>query len=136
MGFDCNDFVSRVFEVQNQVRLWHYQTKAFSRHLAFGEFYSSFSDLTDKFIEVYIGKKNDVYLDDEQKYTEIFNLDEVDVDSWHDELESDFQIYKEDLGPMDSELNNILDETLAVINMLKYKLLLEQANYNKKAVRG
>lgn len=44
-----------LLEVGMQARLYHWQTENFAEHEALGEFYSSWTDLSDTFIETYAG---------------------------------------------------------------------------------
>ena len=48
--------LSRLFmEVAAQARLYHWQTETYAEHETFGDFYTQWVDLTDKFVETYAG---------------------------------------------------------------------------------
>ena len=43
--------IIELLTIQNQFRIFHWQTKSFSRHSAFGMVYDSLDDLIDTFVE-------------------------------------------------------------------------------------
>jgi DNA-binding ferritin-like protein len=43
---------------QNQVRLYHWGTKIYARHVASGNLYEKMDSFIDKFVEIYMGKFN------------------------------------------------------------------------------
>lgn len=109
--------------IQNQLRIFHWQTDSYAQHKAFGKAYEELDGLIDSFVEVYMGK----YGRSRAKLTynvELQNLDDqhlLIIDTYLDYLIS----LNSELDPaMDSELLNIRDEMVAVLNRLKYLLTL------------
>lgn len=49
------ELVKIFLEVSNQVKLFHWQTETYAEHVALGDFYSGWNELTDEFIESYAG---------------------------------------------------------------------------------
>lgn len=47
-------FIMKMVQFQNQVRIYHWQTKSYARHMAFGKTYDALGDLIDSFVEIYI----------------------------------------------------------------------------------
>jgi hypothetical protein len=48
--------LTRIFdEITIQARRYHWQTESFAEHEALGEFYGTWNDLADKFVETYAG---------------------------------------------------------------------------------
>ena len=50
------NIVDHLISYQQQFRILHWQTKSYARHKAYGEFYDSFGELMDEFIETHMGK--------------------------------------------------------------------------------
>lgn len=48
--------VSSFLGFRNQLKLFHWQTKSYAQHQAFGKAYDELSETIDEFLEVYIGK--------------------------------------------------------------------------------
>lgn len=51
------EFVSLLLHARNQIHIFHFQTKQYSKHIAFEELYTNLLTHTDKFVEVLQGKK-------------------------------------------------------------------------------
>ena len=43
-------------KIQNQLRIFHWQTSKYTQHKAFGKAYEHFDGLIDEFVEVFMGK--------------------------------------------------------------------------------
>ena len=50
------DYVIELLQIQNQLKIFHWQTKSYARHNAFGSTYDEMSDLIDSFVETHMGK--------------------------------------------------------------------------------
>ena len=48
--------IIELLTIQNQYRIFHWQTKSYSRHSAFGGVYGDLDGLIDEFVEVCMGK--------------------------------------------------------------------------------
>lgn len=116
--------ISPFLRIQNQLRIFHWQTTSFAQHKAFGEAYDEFDELIDSFIEVYTGKYGRtraklVYNIELENHTANY-LETIDsfiayLISLTDELDQS----------VDTDLLNIRDEMLASLNKLKYLLTLD-----------
>jgi hypothetical protein len=115
--------------ILNQLKVFHWQTKSFAEHEAFGKTYDALNELIDEFIEVYQGKYGRIFpVGDEFKLTLVnYNTDNVNsamskiVDYLTNQL-----LNKEDYSPdINSELLNIRDEMLGNVNKLRYLLTLK-----------
>jgi DNA-binding ferritin-like protein len=108
---------------QNQYRVFHWQTKSYSQHKAFGMAYEELNEEIDDFLESYQGKYGrvvatstfEVSLDN---YSEKFPETNEEFISF---LVSELPSY---LDKADTDLLNIRDEILGKINQLKYLLTL------------
>jgi len=110
--------------IQNQIRIYHWQTESYAQHKAFDKTYKQIGDLIDTFVEIYMGK----YGRSKAKFTyniELHNIDEdyiAMIDSYVDFLVG----LNGELDQVnDSDLLNVRDEMLGVFNRLKYLLTLQ-----------
>jgi len=113
---------SKLIEIQVQLKFFHWQTKSYARHQAYGMAYDGLDDLIDSFVEVFMGKYGRV----PAMPMKVFNRNEKDVMTFIDEtvafligLSNGFDSDK------DSDLLNIRDEMLALFNKLRYLLTLK-----------
>lgn len=51
-------FVHKMLEVENTIRVFHWKTSSYSAHKTTDKLHDKISDLVDKFVETYMGKKN------------------------------------------------------------------------------
>jgi len=113
-----------LLRIQNQLRIFHWQTESFAQHKAFGKAYEELDGLIDQFVEVYMGK----YGRSKAKIAyniELQNFEEqylLVIDTYIDHLIS---LNNELDAVMDSDLLNIRDEMLGLFNRLKYLLTLK-----------
>ena len=108
--------------IQNQLRIFHWQSNTYAQHKALGKTYEDFDELIDQFVEVAMGKygkrNNDV----------VFNIELVNNISQLDIFLKDTLQFLKDLTQQleedDTDLVNIRDEMLAVFHRLAYLLTL------------
>lgn len=118
-------FIKHYFQMNSQLYLLHWQTTEYARHIAFGEINESLTELVDAFIEVYQGKNsNRVNIDecsirimDKTK----FNINNL-IDAYIKYLNTDINSI---ISEQDTDLLNIRDEIVALMNKLKYLLSLK-----------
>ena len=48
--------ISPLIRMQQQLRIFHWQTRSYAQHKAFGKAYESLDDHIDDFVEVFMGK--------------------------------------------------------------------------------
>lgn len=115
--------ISSFLTIQNQLRIFHWQTSSYAQHKAFGKAYEDLDGLVDDFLEVYMGKygivkaniKYNVSLDNySDNCIEFIDSSIIFLNSIVEELNIQ----------NDTDLINIRDEMLAVLNKLKYLLNL------------
>jgi len=110
--------------LQEQLRVFHWQSNTYGQHKAFGKAYDHLGDLIDSFVEVYSGKYGKPKAKLKYNFS-LSNFEEGYVEfidsglSFLDSLEEDLDLAK------DSDLLNIRDEMKAVLNRLKYLLTLK-----------
>ena len=114
-------FITHLLEVLDQIKIHHWQTKCYARHIATDNLYSKLAELTDEFVEVYIYQERPV-LKEGEKNIRITNMTD---EEGYDYL-LDFALWlKEDLKKIvdDSNsisLNHILEEMSSLVNQTLY----------------
>jgi len=114
--------ISAFLKIQNQLRIFHWQTPSYAQHKAFGKAYEAFDGLVDNYIEVFIGK----YGKTQGKITYKLELESYDeaYDSFIDNCIVFLNGLSNELDSTDTDLLNIRDEMLGELNRLKYLLTL------------
>jgi DNA-binding ferritin-like protein len=120
-----NDLITNLLTILNQIKVFHWNTKSYSEHKAFDFAYEELSDSIDDFLEVYMGTYGRV----EKPNYKIILDNYVSNDNCSEVIDTyiDFLINKlpKILKSTDTELLNIRDEMLAVLNRVKYFLTLK-----------
>ena len=116
-------FLIMMLQIQNQIKILHWQTFSEARHVAYGNYYDSLSGNIDEFVEVMMGKYGRFQLPEEGTKLEIFNLKTLEINSFLDTV-TDFLINMTDQldARKDTDLLNIRDEMLSDTNKLRYLL--------------
>ena len=117
---EVTTIIFKLIEMEQQMRVFHWQTKSFARHKAFGRTYAAIGDLIDSFVEAYMGKYGRIKV----APINLKNIDN-DVDLAVDEYIQFLVGLTEEMDPADTDLVNIRDEMLALMNKLKYLLTLK-----------
>lgn len=115
--------------ILNQLKVYHWQTKSFAEHEAFGKTYDILNDLIDEFIEVYQGKYDRIYPVGDEFNITLVNYTPENVSNTMLKI-VEYLTYsllnKEDYSPdINSELLNLRDEMLSNVNKLRYLLTLK-----------
>jgi hypothetical protein len=106
--------IGMMFQSRDMMHIAHLQTTSFAEHKALNGYYDHLLELTDKFSEVYFGRNKRV----EIVIPESRNADAI---SHLKEMQS---VVDTERANYSSELQNILDEVLALINKTLYLLTL------------
>ncbi len=109
-----------LIQLEQQLRVLHWQTKSYARHNAFGSTYDTLGDLIDKFAEVGMGKYGRFDVD----AINVKNMDSMQLDSYLQVITKALMSFDKEFQA-DTDLLNIRDEVLAEINKLKYLLTLD-----------
>jgi hypothetical protein len=120
----CEEIIKVFFHMQNNIKLYHWQTKFYPRHKASDDLLGNISDLIDKFIEVYIGR----YKRPSFKKNFKIVVSELDDDAAEYLIESYINFMKDEipkyLDDNDTDLYNIRDEILSELNKTLYLFTL------------
>jgi hypothetical protein len=111
--------------LQNQMKICHWQTKGIARHEAFGNFYDDLTPLIDKYVEQAMGKYGRFVLDEETKTIELSNLSELDIKGLVNTTREALVQFTEQLDPSDTDLLNLRDEFLGLVNKYAYLFTME-----------
>lgn len=120
------NFVTNLLTMHNQFKVYHWQTQrkvgSFAQHNAFGTAYDDLTDHIDDFIEIYQGKRGAII--GKNGFTiNLQNLDDNPV-AFVDEFINYLTVMVPEALDQnaDTDLLNIRDEMLAILNQTKYRL--------------
>ena len=109
------------FQMREQIKLYHWQTKSYSRHKATDGVIEALDEHIDMFVEVYMGKYGRPKLTSKTNIIKIGNLSEATILRFIKQciryLTSELV---KGLREEDTDLFNIRDEMLAELNKLLY----------------
>ena len=112
--------------IQNTIKLYHWMTTSYPRHIASDKLYEQLNSYIDKFVEVYIGKYDRPRLNNGDLLFTLQNLNDKAVINYLDScivyMTNDiFKFVKEN----DNDLLSIRDDIVAAINQTKYLFTLK-----------
>lgn len=119
------DLIKKLVQIQLQWRFLHWQTFGDAKHRTYGEIYEGLDDLIDKFAETMMGKYGRPEFEPEFaiSFQDISNLS---IQNFVDGIVEFFVSMSDELDSRyDTDLLNIRDEMLGVINQSKYLLTLK-----------
>jgi len=121
---ELDDVIQKLVQFEQQLRIIHWQTTNYEKHTALGIAYEGLGDLIDTFVEISTGKYGLLTLTDGVKLANMTG--DKDLTSYLDAHVKIFVSLTEILDPAtDSDLLNIRDEILGVVNHLRYRLTLK-----------
>lgn len=109
-----------------QIKLFHWQTKSYAEHKALDKMFSEFNKLTDDLVESVMGKYGRPDFGGECQIN-IMDYSQKGIEGY---LDSVYHCYSEECKGIfdpqkDSEILNIIDEIIALIDKTKYLLSLK-----------
>ena len=120
MNKDIGDIAIRMMYVRDQLKIYHWNTIVYARHVASDSFVNSLSDKMDKFIETLMGKSSKRIGLAASSSIQLRN----ETDKTIIDVLLDFREYLiQDLGKMcknQTDLLNIRDEILGDVNKTLY----------------
>ena len=124
--------VTQMLQMLMTVKLYQWNTLSFSTHKATDELYGSLNTLIDQFVEVLLGKHNNI---SERNKQEILAVKTLHLHTYKDngKFKHQLEMYKKYLIGLNkhfntsenSDLLNIRDEILATLNKISYLLTLK-----------
>jgi hypothetical protein len=123
---DTSKILQHFFYYQNLIKIFHWQTRKYAQHVASDNLYSGIQTLIDQWVEVYQGKYEIMNFKNDEVEIPLKNMD---IEEFIVQLDK-FKLFLEnylvkDLSKNDTDLVNIRDEMLALINKTLYLLTLE-----------
>ena len=114
---NINKLVNFFFTLELNLKIYHWNTNSFPRHKASDELGGKILELTDKFVEIFIGRYKVKPNIERVKIENIFTTDNGNVDLLNQSIQ-----FLEDMNHYikDSDLLNIRDEMLGEINKTLY----------------
>lgn len=117
------EYIIELLQIQQQLKVFHWQTKSYARHNAYGQTYDDLSELIDTFVEIHMGKYGRFTINNGN--IEIMDLNDENLKMFINSTTNFFISMSTSLDPKnDTDLLNIKDEMLGLINKLKYLLTL------------
>jgi hypothetical protein len=115
-----HELIKFFFSIRNNLYLYHLSTYSYPRHKAVSDLINSFDPLIDKFLEIYFGKyrRPDQFPDsklDLIKFTDATAY--MELSSYTDWL---YSAIPQLIHPNDTDLFNIRDEMVGLLNNTKY----------------
>ncbi len=112
--------------LRDQIKLYHWQTRVYSRHIATDKILESLEKSIDSYVEVYIGKYGRPKISGKNASITLHNLTEAGavrlVGAAIKYLQGPLT---KSLKPSDNDLMNIRDEMVADLNQLLYLFTLK-----------
>ena len=119
------DHIHFFFTMREQIKLYHWQTRIYSRHKATDEVLKALDESIDKFVEVYMGKYKRSRLSSATNTVKLHNLSETGavkfVNSCVAYLQKDIM---KGIRALDTDLLNIRDEMLGELDQLLFLFTL------------
>ncbi len=107
--------------MREQIKLYHWQTKSFSRHIGTDETIGKLDKSIDMFVEVYSGKYGRSRLGPKTNTIKLSNLSDVSAQKFVKVCIKNMQTIRVNLDQrLDSDLINITDEITGDLNKLLY----------------
>lgn len=119
------EVILKLVQIQNQFRFLHWQTTSDAKHRAYGQIYEDLGDMIDKFAEACMGKHG--RFEFESEFGIMFqDITRISVQDFLDSITEFLVSLTDTYDPKyDSDLLNLRDEILLLINKLKYLLTLK-----------
>lgn len=119
------NIVTTFLQIQDQLKIYHWQTKSYAEHKAFGKTYGAIEESVDEFVETLMGKRGRFQLEGED-VIELENISDESVMAFVDDTVEFLVSLNKFLDPIqDTDLLNIRDSMLGSFNTLKYLLTLQ-----------
>lgn len=107
-------FIGTLLASRDAMHLAHWNSRIYSEHKTLGEYYEGILELTDKFTEAYIGANDRVRI----------VIPETKAENARPHLMGLRKTITQERDKYDTQLQNILDEMLALIDKTLYLLTL------------
>ena len=111
---ETGKFIGALFQSRDMMHLQHLQTTSFAEHKALNKYYDGILDLTDSFTEKYFGRNKRIpIVIPESKATDAMS-----------HLKSMQTLIEGERNNYPTDLQNIMDEMIGLVNEILYLLTL------------
>jgi hypothetical protein len=112
--------------MRTQIKLYHWQTRLYSRHKASDDVLEKLDEHIDKYVEIYIGKYGRPKMDASTNTTTVQNLSEGSIIKYiHKYIAYMNTVLVKRLKKDDTDLLSIRDEMVGELNQLLYLFMLK-----------
>jgi len=120
------DQIHFFLHLRNQIKLYHWQTRVYSRHIATDKTLENLDTAIDTYVEVYIGKYGRPKVSGKNASITLQNLSESGAVRLVNAAVKYLQgPLTKTLKPTDTDLMNVRDEIIADLNQLLYLFTLK-----------
>lgn len=121
---------AKILQNSAQIKLLHWQTNLYGQHKALDSFWGEFNDLSDTLAETIMGKYGKPTLSSDDSCLTIYNYKNPENANLNEFLDHLYSCYAKDCRAYfseekDSEILNIIDEIIALVDQNKYLLSLK-----------
>ena len=109
-----SDMLLTLLTLQNNVKLNHWQTKSFAKHVANDKLFNKLVLLTDRFVETFQGSR-DITIELRESI-KLYNMSEEEISSFLRQMKNKIKNWK----LKETDLDNIVQEILEAINNTLY----------------
>jgi hypothetical protein len=110
--------------LRNQIKLYHWQTRVYARHIATDQILEKLEKNMDSFVEIYIGKYGRPRLTGDNAIIHLHNLTEAGASRVVKSAIKYLQGLSKTLHDADSDLISLRDDMVADLNQLLYLFTL------------
>lgn len=121
-----SDNIHFFLQLRNQIKLYHWQTHVYARHVATDKAIESIDKIIDSYVEIYVGKYGRKKLSAEQGTLKLTNMTEAGATRY---IKSCIRYAETTLvrgldKTRDTDLFNLRDEFIGALNQLLYLFTL------------
>lgn len=119
------ELILKMVQIQTQFKFLHWQTHGDAKHRLYGDIYDKLGDLVDEFAEILMGKNGRVEF--EPEFSIMFqDISSLNIQDFIDGIVEFLVSITDELDERyDTDLLNLRDEMLGMINKSKYLLTLK-----------
>lgn len=118
-----DELLNYLMSMRNQIKIYHWQTHKYARHMASDKLVDELDSLIDKYVESYSGIYKNISLKSKTNILKLENITDNDITKYIESIR--IIIVKEIEKVTDTELKNIADEILSSIDKAIYLFRLE-----------
>jgi DNA-binding ferritin-like protein len=111
--------------LHTQLKIFHWQTKGHARHELFAKVRDTFEGLMDEFVEQAMGQYGRFELGEENDTIKMMNLSQLKPTDLANTICESLVDMTNQINPQDTNLLNLRDEMLGLIQKMKYLLTQE-----------